>query len=138
MVFTGDALGVHLPQVAILHPAAPPPEFDVDQAVASIQRIRLHARGSLMFSHFGPLGSIDDTCTEAIRRIKEWSEIVRMAMTNTRDVGRMSSALRRATSGDLEGVSPADRERFEILGSYDMNAAGLFRYWSKRTDPGPS
>ena len=138
VVFTGDAVGVHLPDVPVLRPAAPPPEFDVEQAVASIERIRQHARGSLMFSHFGPVGSVDDTCAEAVRRIKEWSEIVRIAMTKTQDIGELSSALRRATSGDLENVTPTDQERFEILGSYDLNAAGLSRYWNNRAKKGLS
>ena len=138
VVFTGDAVGVHLPDVPVLRPAAPPPEFDVEQAVASIERIRQHARGSLMFSHFGPVGSVDDTCAEAVRRIKEWSEIVRIALAKTQDIGELSSALRRATSGDLENVAPTDQERFEILGSYDLNAAGLSRYWGKRAEKGLS
>ena len=28
----------------------------------------------------------------------------------------------------------SDQERFEILGSYELNAAGLSRYWSKREE----
>lgn len=134
VVFTGDAMGVHLPGVPVLRPAAPPPEFDVEQAVASIELIRQHARGSLMFSHFGPVGSVDDTCAEATLRIKEWSEIVRLAMNTTQDIGQLSTALRRATSGDLAKIAATDQERFEILGSYDLNAAGLGRYWRKRKE----
>ena len=134
VVFTGDAMGVHLPDVPVLRPAAPPPEFDVDKALDSIERIRRHARGSLMLSHFGPISSVDETCAEAARCIKEWSEIVRMAMTKTDDVLELAAALRRATSGDQANIQASDQERFEILGSYELNAAGLSRYWRKREE----
>jgi glyoxylase-like metal-dependent hydrolase (beta-lactamase superfamily II) len=47
-VFAGDALGVHLPDVGVLRPATPPPEFDIDLAVDSIERIRDHAHTVLL------------------------------------------------------------------------------------------
>lgn len=131
-VFTGDAMGVHLPDVPGLRPAAPPPEFDVEQAVGSIERIRQHARGSLMLSHFGPIASVDDTCAEAVRRINQWSEIVRFAMTKTDDDRELAAVLRRETGEDLAEIRASEQERLEILGSYELNAAGLSRYWRKR------
>ena len=39
-VFTGDALGIHVPDLPVLRPATPPPEFDLERYVASIERIR--------------------------------------------------------------------------------------------------
>ena len=43
VVFTGDALGIHVPDLPVLRPATPPPEFDLELAVASIERIRAAA-----------------------------------------------------------------------------------------------
>lgn len=140
VVFTGDAMGVHLPDVPALRPAAPPPEFDVEMAVASIERIRRHARGSLMFSHFGPMAPVDEACAEAVHRIHEWSEIVRAAMAEADGVGvpELAATLRSATGAALADIRASDRERFEILGSYELNAAGLSRYWRKREERGLS
>src|SRR6266705_344831 len=52
-LFTGDALGIHLPDVRVLRPATPPPDIDVELAVQSIERIRARAPSVLMLSHFG-------------------------------------------------------------------------------------
>jgi len=38
-VFTGDALGIHLPDDRILRPATPPPDIDVEAGLQSIDRI---------------------------------------------------------------------------------------------------
>src|SRR5438874_1738907 len=54
-LFTGDALGIHLPDVRVLRPATPPPDIDIEAGVHSIERIRGRAESFLMFSHFGPV-----------------------------------------------------------------------------------
>ena len=134
VVFTGDAVGVHLPDIPVLRPASPPPEFDVDLAIASIERIRDHARGSLMFAHFGPVGSVDETCTLAIERIREWSQVVREASRSSQELADIARALRDATIADDTDLPELDHERFEKMGGFEVNAAGLLRYWNKRRE----
>jgi glyoxylase-like metal-dependent hydrolase (beta-lactamase superfamily II) len=59
-VFTGDVLGIHVPDVRVLRPATPPPEFDPELMVRSIERVRERARSSMvLFSHFGPVTEVD-------------------------------------------------------------------------------
>ena len=58
-IFTGDALGIHLPDVRVLRPATPPPEVDVEQSVDSIRKVRDRARSFLLFSHYGPVSRED-------------------------------------------------------------------------------
>ena len=69
-MFTGDALGVHLPDVGVLRPATPPPEFDIELACASIMRIRERADTMLLLSHFGPIGDVGGICELAAARIR--------------------------------------------------------------------
>ncbi len=38
LLFAGDAVGVRLPDVGVLRPATPPPDFDLDQALTSLRR----------------------------------------------------------------------------------------------------
>ena len=40
LLFAGDAVGVRLPDVGILRPATPPPDFDLDQAIALAAEVR--------------------------------------------------------------------------------------------------
>lgn len=135
-VFTGDALGVHIPDVRVMRPATPPPEFDVELAVASIERIHDRARSSLMLSHFGPMEDVDAACAVAAERIVKWSEIVREALARGQDVDEIASLL--GDQGGREYLEdsgePIDLERYDVLASVRMNAMGLMRYWQKRAE----
>src|SRR4051794_23162902 len=135
-LFTGDALGIHFPDVRVLRPATPPPDVDVEAAVDSIERIRARAESALMFSHFGPVREVDELCAIAADRIRVWAGVVRDAMEETDDIDRIAEILaaRTAREFDEAGAGPAERERYELLSSTRTNAAGLVRYWTKRRE----
>jgi glyoxylase-like metal-dependent hydrolase (beta-lactamase superfamily II) len=134
-VFAGDALGIHLPDVRVLRPATPPPDIDIELGVESIERIRRSARSLLMLSHFGPVDQIDELCQLAAQRLRHWADVVRGALDGTDDLDQITAALERATAPEFdEAPSATGLERYEILSSMRMNAAGLVRYWKKRAE----
>ncbi len=135
-LFTGDALGIHFPDVRVLRPATPPPDIDVELAVDSIERINARAESALMFSHFGPVRQVDELCAIAADRIRTWAGIVRDAMAETDDLDRIAEILATRTASDFEdaGASAEARDRYELLSSTKTNAAGLVRYWKKRRE----
>jgi glyoxylase-like metal-dependent hydrolase (beta-lactamase superfamily II) len=137
-VFTGDALGIHLPDARVLRPATPPPDIDVEVGVRSIERIRARAESVLLFSHFGPVKEVDELCSIASSRLRRWADIVRDALDQTGDLDRITELLERQTSSEFDDAKDAgieiDMERYETLASMRMNAAGLVRYWKKRAD----
>ena len=133
-VFTGDALGIHLPDVRVLRPATPPPDIDVELGVESITRIRERAQNLLLFSHFGPVTEVDELCDIAARRLRKWADIVRDALEETDDLDRVTELLERRTADEFEPAQAGDRERYEILSGMRTNAEGLIRYWKKRPD----
>lgn len=133
-VFTGDALGVHLPDVGVLRPATPPPDIDIEAGAESIERIRIRARSVLLFSHFGPVTERDELCSIASTRLRRWGEVVRRGLEETDDLDRIAELLDRETASEFDPVreEAPDLERYEILSSMRMNAAGLVRYWTKK------
>jgi glyoxylase-like metal-dependent hydrolase (beta-lactamase superfamily II) len=135
-VFTGDALGIHPPDDPVLRPATPPPDYDLEQSVASIDRIRAMAADLLLFSHFGPIREVDRVCDLAIRRFRDWTEVVRSAMERTDDLEEIVAALRAASRDDVETGSEArlDLDRLEVLSSIRMNAMGIVDYWRRRRE----
>lgn len=135
-VFTGDALGIHVPDFPVLRPATPPPDVDVERAVDSIERIRARARSVLLFAHFGPIEEVDRVCDLAVRRILSWAEVVRTALETTDDLEEITALLEREAARDVETGADAtlDLGRLEILSSVRMNAMGLVRYWKKRAE----
>jgi glyoxylase-like metal-dependent hydrolase (beta-lactamase superfamily II) len=135
-LFTGDALGIHLPDVRVLRPATPPPDVDVELGLQSIRRIHERAGGLLLFSHFGPVTEVDELCDIAARRLRKWADIVRDALEETDDLDRVTELLERRTEDEFPSDEAVDRERYEILSGTRMNAAGLVRYWKKREEAG--
>jgi glyoxylase-like metal-dependent hydrolase (beta-lactamase superfamily II) len=134
-VFTGDALGIHPPDVAVLRPATPPPDYDLELAIASIERIRERARGAMvLFSHFGPVEEVDRICDLAVQRFRSWTEAVRDALERTEDLDEIVHVLQTVSRQDAETGAEArlDLQRMETLSSFRMNAMGIVRYWRKR------
>src|SRR5262249_19132490 len=53
IIFVGDAVGVRLPDAGILRPSTPPPDFDLDQALHSLQRFAQRAPTGIALAHYG-------------------------------------------------------------------------------------
>jgi glyoxylase-like metal-dependent hydrolase (beta-lactamase superfamily II) len=135
-VFTGDALGIHPPDIPVLRPATPPPDYDLELAVRSIERIRSLAGELLLFSHFGPVTEVDRICDLAVKRFCDWTEAVRVAMDRTSDLDEIVELLDEEAKRDVETGSqaPLDLGRLEILSGVRINAMGILRYWQKRRE----
>lgn len=136
-VFTGDALGIHLPDLPVLRPATPPPDFDLEASLASIERIRSRARDAfVLFSHFGPVREVERICDLAAARTRSWTEIVRETLRRTDDVEEIVAMLEAEARRDVETGAQAqlDLDRLELLSGVRMNALGIIRYWRKRAE----
>jgi glyoxylase-like metal-dependent hydrolase (beta-lactamase superfamily II) len=122
----------------VLRPATPPPEFDLERYIASIERIRAAARSVLLFAHFGPLEDVDATCDLAIRRVRDWAGVAGAAIRGGVDPEELTATLESVALADIETGSEATldlemlEDRLRLLSSIRMNAQGLARYWQKR------
>ena len=88
-MFTGESIGSHLPWADCYRPALPPPEVDVEMAVAGIERDAGRGPSVLLTSHYGPVTPADEGFDRGAERIRAWSETVRRELeTAGRDRGR--------------------------------------------------
>lgn len=135
-IFTGESIGSHLPWGPAYRPALPPPEVDVERALASVDRIQARRPSFLLTSHFGPAPDVAEACDAATRQIRSWSRTVRRRLEQepdadvaaiARDLGDLAAAEFLQATG--RGI---DLARYDAMGSIAMNAAGLARYWRKR------
>ncbi|WP_225332780.1 MBL fold metallo-hydrolase [Halomicrobium urmianum] len=74
-VFTADAAGIYAPSVDELHPTSPPPDFDLDRALADVHDLREMDPEWLLYGHFGPART-DDRLDEYESVLTEWVEAV--------------------------------------------------------------
>jgi glyoxylase-like metal-dependent hydrolase (beta-lactamase superfamily II) len=135
-MFTGEAIGSYLPWAGCVRPALPPPEVDLEAALASIHRILEREPTTLLTSHFGAVPDVGAACETAAARIQAWGADVRHLLEEDRDTSEddIVDALARRARGEFERDAgrPFEQARYDVLGSIRMNAQGIARYWRKR------
>ncbi|GAC1340653.1 MAG: MBL fold metallo-hydrolase [Candidatus Dormibacteria bacterium] len=139
-LLVGDAVGVFLPDVGVLRPAVPPPEFNLEDAVRSLHRFAALQPELVVLTHYGPVADAQATLAEAEEVLRSWVEVAERAVASHADAGieGIAKALADAFLLPPEQLDEAARERLEILNGVHSNAAGIARYLEKRpaTPPG--
>jgi glyoxylase-like metal-dependent hydrolase (beta-lactamase superfamily II) len=131
LLFVGDAVGVRLPQVGVLRPATPPPDFDLDLALQSLQRFAARRPAGLALAHYGITpGDPLDLLAEAASTLQGWAAVAEAAFRDGRDI---AAALDEAFAHELEAVDPEAREIAETLNGVHANAAGFQRWLQTRS-----
>jgi len=125
LLFVGDAVGVRLPDVGVLRPATPPPDFDLDQAVRSLQRFTARRPAGIALAHYGLVPNHETILDEAEEVLRRWAEVAERAWRTGQDI---ASALDAAFGSALAAVDPAQRDKLDTLNGIHSNAAG-FRRW---------
>ncbi|HET7929449.1 MAG TPA: MBL fold metallo-hydrolase [Actinomycetota bacterium] len=139
-VFTGDALGIHPPDARSLRPATPPPDYDLDLALDSIERIRERARGAIvLFSHFGPVHEVERICDLATERFRTWTKAVGEALERGLDPERddaldeVMRVLADVARTDVPTGAEAelDLQTMETMSSIRLNSMGILGYFRR-------
>jgi glyoxylase-like metal-dependent hydrolase (beta-lactamase superfamily II) len=135
-LFTGDAIGVRLPDVDLIRPATPPPEFHLEVAIGSIERIRKVGAELLCPTHFGPVDrEVDKTCDEAIESLRKWTEWVMAGRKRSDDLDTVAAYVKEQAREHLESrLSDEAVKRMEQTTSYWMNTWGYMRYFDKKAE----
>jgi glyoxylase-like metal-dependent hydrolase (beta-lactamase superfamily II) len=128
-LYTGDAAGVWTPETEDLRPATPPPEFDLETAIASLEKMRARNPTRLLFSHFGPVTDVGTTLDRSVEELRLWVELVREARADGLDVDHAVARVRERT---LERYSvrslPEVEAKLELLSSTEADVHGIWRY----------
>ncbi|HYF47376.1 MAG TPA: MBL fold metallo-hydrolase [Acidimicrobiales bacterium] len=132
LLFVGDAVGVRLPDAGVLRPATPPPDFDLDQALTSIQKFAARRPTGIALAHYGLVPDAESVLDEATEILTRWAEVAEAAWREGRDI---AAALDAAFGGDLHDVPEEHRETLETLNGIHSNAAGFRRWLDKRAAP---
>jgi len=133
-LMVGDAVGVQLPDVGILRPAVPPPDFDLEQAVASLRRFAALRPTQVVLTHYGVVPDAMATLEEAERVLHAWVAVAEQVMRDNVDasIDDVAAALAERFAEPPERLSPQAREKLEVLNGFHSNAAGIQRYLSLR------
>jgi glyoxylase-like metal-dependent hydrolase (beta-lactamase superfamily II) len=132
-LLVGDAVGVQLPGVGELRPATPPPDFDLEQATASLRRFSALRPERLVLTHYGPVPDAQTTLSEAEVMLHRWVDVAERTMAQAADAGvdDVAAALADAFAKPREDMDPAALKKFEVLNGVHSNATGIMRYLSR-------
>ncbi|MGD0195107.1 MAG: MBL fold metallo-hydrolase [Candidatus Dormibacteria bacterium] len=138
-LLVGDAVGVLLPDLGVLRPATPPPDFDLEQAVHSLHRFAELRPEHMVLTHYGPVADAQATLAEAEDMLHGWVEVAERVIEDAADAGidDVAAALAEAFALDPETLPEGIREKAEILNGVHSNAAGIVRYLRQRA-PAPA
>jgi glyoxylase-like metal-dependent hydrolase (beta-lactamase superfamily II) len=127
ILFAGDAVGVRLPDVGVLRPATPPPDFDLVLARDSLRRFVERRPSGIALAHYGLLDDPSALLAEADEVLVHWAEVAEAAWRGGTDI---ADALQDAF--ELTGVPAEHLEKAEVLSGVHSNAAGLRRFFETR------
>jgi glyoxylase-like metal-dependent hydrolase (beta-lactamase superfamily II) len=133
-LFAGDALGVLLQDVGFVRPATPPPEFNLEAAIESIERIKSLEPASVWPTHFGEAARpVGEVCDEAVAALKNWREWVSEGRTKANDLDGITAVVQERVRNALERrLSDDQMTRLEETTSYRMNTLGYMRYLDRK------
>jgi glyoxylase-like metal-dependent hydrolase (beta-lactamase superfamily II) len=139
-LYVGDAAGIYIPaddpdQPGDLRPGTPPPDFDLDLAVNSLNTFGTLRPTRLLFSHYGPVRNVEETLGRAEEEVRLWVELVRDARQDRLDLDHAIQMVREKTAARYP-VSTANEDtdtKFEELSSYASNIVGI-NMWLNKND----
>ena len=137
-LYVGDAAGIHVPETGELLPGTPPPEFDLDQAVASLRLFRERQPRRLLFSHFGPVTEPTDTLQRAEEEIRAWVDAVRDSRSTNLDLDHAVEMVRSkvAQRAPRMRADPVVSEKFQHLNADRTNVVGIGRWLDAQSEEG--
>jgi glyoxylase-like metal-dependent hydrolase (beta-lactamase superfamily II) len=134
-LYVGDAAGVYIPETADLLPATPPPGFDLDSALASLERFRALRPSRLLFSHYGPVDPVEETLDRSAEELRLWVEMVTEAYDQRLDLDHAVAMVRERTDSRYKAFAPdADpivAEKAEVVSPTRNSVAGIMHALEK-------
>jgi glyoxylase-like metal-dependent hydrolase (beta-lactamase superfamily II) len=114
-LYAGDAAGVRIVPRRTVLPPTPPPEFDLDTWLRTLDEIERRSPERLALIHFGVAEDVERHLGELRRRLEEWA------------------GLEGVTEDEFAEIAARDAdEGYERAMPYWQSYAGLKRYWEKR------
>ncbi len=125
-LYAGDAAGVRIHPEPVVLPPTPPPDYDLDQWLRTLDEIERRAPKQLALIHFGAFGDVARHLDELRGRLHNWTSWV--------EPGIPEDEFSRRVREGLRDEGRADVDLYERAMPFWQSFAGLRRYWEKRRE----
>jgi glyoxylase-like metal-dependent hydrolase (beta-lactamase superfamily II) len=134
-LYVGDAAGVYIQETGDLRPATPPPDFDLEVALGSLDKFRALRPTRLLFSHYGPVSDVPEILDRSAEEISVWVEGTRQARNAGLDLDHAVEMVRKQTLSRYavlaDDADPAIAEKFEEISGAESNVGGIWHWLGK-------
>jgi glyoxylase-like metal-dependent hydrolase (beta-lactamase superfamily II) len=133
--FVGDVAGVRIPPSDFVRPPTPPPDIDVEQWLASIDRVAARQPARLALTHFGMVDEPAPHLEQTRQRLREQAALVRSLLDQHGDTEQAVAAFVREVDSRTRAAAGVETAAvFEVGAPVEQLWQGLRRYWRKRAD----
>ena len=120
-----------------MRPATPPPDFDLDVALASLDTFAALQPTRLLFSHFGPVTAVAETLARSAAEITVWVEETRRARRAGMDLDHAAAMVAERTRQRYAvlaaGADPDIAAKYDRISGAQANVAGIM-HWLDKTE----
>ncbi len=134
VMFPGDVAGVQLEGSDFARPPTPPPDLNLEDWYASLDRIGALDPVALYLPHYGYVGAVASHLSDLRRRLGLWGELMLSGMRRNQSDEELANMLAESADAEIAASSPQDAtlvERYELVSNYLMSAQGYMRYYRK-------
>jgi glyoxylase-like metal-dependent hydrolase (beta-lactamase superfamily II) len=140
-LYVGDAAGMYLPETGDLRAGTPPPDFDLDTALASLRLFAALRPERLLFSHYGPAaGAVRETLERSAEEMRVWVDETRRARGAGLDLDHAVAMVHERTRDRYAGLRPGGDEaagkKLMTLSGTESNVTGIMTWLGKTGGPG--
>jgi glyoxylase-like metal-dependent hydrolase (beta-lactamase superfamily II) len=132
--FTGDTAGIRLPGSVFIDLPAPPPEFDREEWLVSLERLRQVDFEQIYPTHFGPVTDVAFHLDKMEYLVNEVTEWIKRQMEAGLSRDQIVTAYENWTRsrGTADGIEADTMRLYEMANPLYMSVDGIMRYWQKR------
>jgi len=137
-LYVGDAAGIYIPETGDQRPATPPPDFDLDVALASLRMFAALRPTRLLFSHYGPVEAVAEALDRSAEEIRLWVAETRHARHAGLDldhaVAMVAERTRERYAIFEPGADPELAAKYNRVAGAQSNVSGIMRWLDSAGD----
>jgi glyoxylase-like metal-dependent hydrolase (beta-lactamase superfamily II) len=137
-LYVGDAAGIYIPETGDQRPATPPPDFNLGVALESLRMFAALRPSRLLFSHYGPVATVDEALDRSAEEIRLWVEETRQARRAGLDldhaVAMVAERTRERYAVFAPGADPELAAKYDRIAGAPSNVSGIMHWLDKTGD----
>ncbi len=131
-LFSGDAIGISVAEGKVLMPATPPPSFDLELYLSTLQKLMDLKANLIYFAHFGANDRVRESLKIAMDKLKAWHALI----SRTFSEGGFEAAFKEIRAQLYSELEPARESEplYQYLadGIVAMNVTGFLKYFQDK------